>query len=234
MIRTDELINQNINLVKNIALDYSQNKTGIDYEDLISYGVMALLDAINTFNESKDVKFSTYACIRIRSYLIDEIRRQSPLSRDSISKIKSYLSCEEYLQQKYLRQPTVYEISKYMKISINEVNKIKTMGLNLSPIYSDSIVLDNETDLKLTDMIKDESINIEDYIEREELKLTLKKSIKRLNEIDRLIINQYYYEGKTLKEVGELLDISTSRAFQLKKKAILNLKSMMKKLNYLN
>ncbi|CEK35413.1 RNA polymerase sigma factor for flagellar operon FliA,Sigma-28,RNA polymerase sigma factor WhiG,RNA polymerase sigma factor, FliA/WhiG family,Sigma-70, region 4 [[Clostridium] sordellii] len=234
MIRTDELINQNINLVKNIALDYSQNKTGIEYEDLISYGVIALLDAINTFNESKGVKFSTYACIRVRSYLIDEIRRQSPISRYSISKVKLYLSCEEYLQQKYLRQPTVDEISKYMKISINEVNKIKTSGLNLSPIYSDSIVLDNETDLKLTDMIKDESINVEEYIERKELKLILKKSINMLNEIDRFIINQYYYEGKTLKEIGELLDISTSRSYQLKKKAILNLKSMMKKLNYLN
>lgn len=233
MIKKEELINQNLGIVKNIALKYHTYKIGIEYEDLVSYGIMALLDAIDKFDEKKGVKFNTFASIRIKSYLIDEIRRQSPLSRTCVNKIKSYLSCEDYLQQKYLRQPTVYEISDYMEISINEVDKIKRSISNLNTSSIDNTDSDAENDFKFIDILKDEAINIEDFIEKEELILTLKKTINMLSEREQLVISLYYYEERTLKEIGEVLGVSTTRASKLNKKAISNLRSIMKKLNYL-
>ena len=234
MISKEELINQNMPIVKSIASKYYTNKIGMEYEDLVSYGVMGLLDASDKFDEEKGVKFSTYASIRITSYIIDEIRKQSPVSRGCLSKVKSYKSCVEHLQHKYLRQPTIDEISDYMEISSNEVHKIKKSTLNLSTSSLDNIVLDSENDLKLIDIIKDESINIEDSVEKDELIQTVTKALDMLNERDRLVLSLYYYEELRLKEIGAVLGVSESRVSQLNKKAILNLKGMMKKLNYLD
>ena len=156
------------------------------------------------------------------------------MSRGCLSKVKSYKSCVEHLQHKYLRQPTIDEISDYMEISSNEVHKIKKSTLNLSTSSLDNIVLDSENDLKLIDIIKDESINIEDSVEKDELIQTVTKALDMLNERDRLVLSLYYYEELTLKEIGAVLGVSESRVSQLNKKAILNLKGMMKKLNYLD
>jgi RNA polymerase sigma factor FliA len=234
MISKEELINKNMPIVKSIASKYYTNKIGMEFEDLVSYGVMGLLDASDKFDEEKGVKFSTYASIRITSYIIDEIRRQSPVSRGCLSKVKSYKNCVEKLQHKYLRQPTIDEISDYMDISKTEVHNIKKSTLNLSTSSLDNIVLDSENDLKLIDIIKDESISIEDSIEREELIETVTKALDMLNERDRLVLSLYYYEELTLKEIGAVLGVSESRVSQLNKKAILNLRGMMKKLNYLD
>ncbi|MEG1870687.1 MAG: FliA/WhiG family RNA polymerase sigma factor [Peptostreptococcaceae bacterium] len=234
MISKEELINQNMPIVKSIAYKYYTNKIGMEFEDLVSYGVMGLLDASDKFDEEKGVKFSTYASIRITSYIIDEIRKQSPVSRGCLSKVKSYKNCIENLQHKYLRQPTVDEISNYMDISKDEVHKIKRSTLNLNTSSLDNMVLDSENDLKLIDILKDDSVNIEDAIEKEELIKTVTKALDMLKERDKLVLSLYYYEELTLKEIGAVLGVSESRVSQLNKKAILNLRSMMKKLNYLD
>ncbi|MGL5756437.1 MAG: sigma-70 family RNA polymerase sigma factor [Paraclostridium sp.] len=234
MISKEELINQNMPIVKSIAYKYYTNKIGMEFEDLVSYGVMGLLDASDKFDEEKGVKFSTYASIRITSYIIDEIRKQSPVSRGCLSKVKSYKNCIEDLQHKYLRQPTVDEISNYMDISKDEVHKIKRSTLNLNTSSLDNIVLDSENDLKLIDILKDDSVNIEDDIEKEELIKTVTKALDMLKERDKLVLSLYYYEELTLKEIGAVLGVSESRVSQLNKKAILNLRNMMKKLNYLD
>ncbi|WP_373600045.1 sigma-70 family RNA polymerase sigma factor [Paraclostridium bifermentans] len=234
MINKEELINENMPIVKSIASKYYTNKIGMEYEDLVSYGVMGLLDASDKFDEGKGVKFSTYASIRITSYIIDEIRKQSTISRGCLSKVKSYKNCVEHLQHKYLRQPTLDEISNYMDISKKEVHNIKKSTLNLTTSSLDNVVLDAENDLKLIDTIKDNSINIEESVQREELIQTMTKALDMLKERDKLVLSLYYYEELTLKEIGEVLGVSESRVSQLNKKAISNLRGMMKKLNYLD
>lgn len=234
MINKEELINKNMPIVKSIASKYYTNKIGMEYEDLVSYGVMGLLDASDKFDEGKGVKFSTYASIRITSYIIDEIRKQSTISRGCLSKVKSYKNCVEHLQHKHLRQPTLDEISNYMDISKKEVHDIKKSTLNLTTSSLDNVVLDAENDLKLIDTIKDNSINIEESVQREELIQTMTKALDMLKERDKLVLSLYYYEELTLKEIGEVLGVSESRVSQLNKKAISNLRGMMKKLNYLD
>ncbi|MDM8127365.1 sigma-70 family RNA polymerase sigma factor, partial [Paraclostridium benzoelyticum] len=132
------------------------------------------------------------------------------------------------------REPTVNEIADFMEISNDEVHKIRKSTLNLSTSSLDNMVLDNENDLKLIDIIKDESINVEASIEKEELIETVAKALDLLKEKDRLVLSLYYYEELTLKEIGEILGVTESRVSQLSKKAISNLRGIMKKLKYLD
>lgn len=229
----EELIMSNIALVKHIASKYYTNKIGMEYEDLVSYGVMGLIDATDKFDETKGAKFSTYASIRISSFIIDEIRKQSPMSRTLVGKVKEYNNCVEKLQNKYLREPTIDEVSKSMGISKSQVNDIKSKMLNRNVASLDEIVFQDECDVKVIDTIKEDGLSPSEIVENEEMVEIMAKAIDMLNEKDRLVLSLYYYEDLTLKEIGKILNVSESRVSQLNSRAISNLKSAMKKLKYI-
>ncbi|MDK2562665.1 FliA/WhiG family RNA polymerase sigma factor [Romboutsia sedimentorum] len=231
----EEFIISHMPLVKYMASKYYTSKMGMEYEDLVSYGVMGLIDAANKFDVNRGVKFSTYASIRISSYIIDEIRKQSPISRLSVNKIKEYNKCVEILQNEFLREPSIDEISKYMGISKIEVNDIKMKVFNLSTSSLDNIIFEEESEVKLIDTIKDKDIiSPSDIVEKQELIDVMAKALDMLNEKDRLVLSLYYYEELTLKEIGIILGVSESRVSQLNSRAIVNLKNSMKKLKYID
>ena len=231
----EELIMSNMALVKHIASKYYTSKIGMEYEDLVSFGVMGLIDASKKFDINRGVKFSTYASIRISSFIIDEIRKQSPTSRLSVSKIKEYNKSVDILQNKFFREPNIDEISKYMGVSKREVNDIKMKIMNLSTVSLDNIIFEEESEVKLIDTIKDKDILSPSYIvEKEELVEVMARAIDMLNEKDRLVLSLYYYEELTLKEIGRVLGVSESRVSQLNSRAIANLRNTMKKLKYVD
>lgn len=231
----EEFIISHMPLVKYMASKYYTSKMGMEYEDLVSYGFMGLIDAANKFDVNRGVKFSTYASIRISSYIIDEIRKQSPISRLSVNKIKEYNKCVEILQNEFLREPSIDEISKYMGISKIEVNDIKMKVFNLSTSSLDNIIFEEESEVKLIDTIKDKDIiSASDIVEKQELIDVMAKALDMLNEKDRLVLSLYYYEELTLKEIGIILGVSESRVSQLNSRAIVNLKNSMKKLKYID
>ena len=231
----EELILNNMSLVRHIASKYYTNKMGMDYEDLVSYGVMGLIDASTKFDENRGVKFSTFASIRISSYIIDEIRKHSPISRTYTSKIKEYNKCVEDLQNTYYRQPNLAEISKYMNVSEKEANDIKLKIMNRSNISLDGLIYEDEGEVKLIDTIKesdDKSPSL--IVEKQELQEVMAKAIDNLKEKDKLILSLYYYENMTLKEIGLVLGVSESRVSQLNTRAISNLKAEMKRIKYID
>ena len=231
----EEFIANNMNIVRSIASKYYTDKIGLDYEDLVSYGVMGLIDAKKKFDESKGVKFSTYASIRISSFIIDEIRKYSPVSRTYISKIKEYNKAVDELQNKLFRKPSIEEIAKYMNITTKEVNSIKNKMKNSSNVSIDNTVSEGEKEFNIIDTIEDENIPCpEDVSEKKELQDILEKAIDMLKEKDRLVLSLYYYEELTLKEIGEILGVSESRVSQLNNRAISNLREAMKKLKYID
>ena len=231
----EELILNNMYLVRHIASKYYTNKMGIDYEDLVSYGVMGLIDASKKFDENRGVKFSTFASIRISSYIIDEIRKHSPISRTYTNKIKEYNKCVENLQNTYYRHPSLEEISKYMNISVKEVNQIKSKIISETNISLDGVIYADESQVKLIDTIKESDDKSPDLIvEKQELREVMAKAIDNLNEKDKLILSLYYYENMTLKEIGLILGVSESRVSQLNTRAVSNLKSEMKKIKYID
>ena len=230
----DELIINNMNIVKNIASKYYTDKIGLEYEDLVSYGVMGLIDATKKFDDKRGVKFSTYASIRISSYIIDEIRKYSPISRTYVSKIKEYNKCVDDLQNKFLRKPSIDEIADYMNISKKDVSNIRNKMANSSNIHIDSVICEGEKEFSLIDTIEDKDVLCpEEVVEKKELQDIMAKAIDTLKDKDRLVLSLYYYEELTLKEIGKVLGVSESRVSQLNNRAISNLRSAMKKLKYI-
>lgn len=231
----EELIVNNMNIVRNIASKYYTDKIGLEYEDLVSYGVMGLIDASKKFDETRGVKFSTYASIRVSSFIIDEIRKYSPVSRTYMGKIKEYNKSIDELRNKYFREPSIDEISKHMNISKKEVTIIKNKIKNSTNVSMDSMVTEDEKEFTFKDTIEDTTTPCpEEMMEQKELQNILAKALDTLKEKDRLVLSLYYYEELTLKEIGEILGVSESRVSQLNNRAISNLREAMKKLNYMD
>lgn len=235
MIKSEQekYILDNMNLVRYIASRYYTENIGIDYEDLVSYGTMGLIDAANKYDEDRSCKFSTYAALKIKSYIIDEIRRHSPISRKDVSMISKYNSAIQDLQNKLLREPTEVEISKYLNLPISDLKKIEKNIQLMTTTSLDTVIFQGNTDISLIDTIKDDSALLpSNAIEEEEKLEILSKAIGMLKEKDRLVLSLYYYEELNLKEIGMILEVSESRVSQLHSRAIVNLRNIMKSLNY--
>ena len=231
----EEFILNNMNIVRNIASKYYTDKIGLEYEDLVSYGVMGLIDARKKFDEERGVKFSTYASIRVSSFIIDEIRKYSPVSRTYMNKIKEYNKSVDELQHKLFREPSIDEIADNMNVSKKEVVNIRNKMKNSSNISIDTTMAEGEKEFSLIDTIEDKDMICPDEIlEKKELQEVLAKAIDMLKEKDRLVLSLYYYEELTLKEIGEILGVSESRVSQLNNRALSNLKAAMKKLKYID
>lgn len=229
----EQLILDNIYLAKNIASKYYTYKLGMEYEDLVSYGIMGLIDATKKFDKNRGCKFSTYAVLKIKSFIIDEIRRHSPISRNDVSNISKYNSSVEELQKKLLREPTDHEIARYMNLSIKEVGKIESNIHIMTTTSLDNIIFEDNNDIRVVDTVKDDDKLIPSNIIEENEKLEiLTKAIEILKERDRLVLSLYYYEELTFKEIGKVLEVSESRTCQLHSRAIVNLRNALEKLNY--
>lgn len=231
--KTDEYILENMNLVRYMASKYFTKNSGIEYEDLVSYGTMGLIEAANTYSEDRNCKFSTYASLKIRGAIIDEIRKHSPISRKDVSKVNEYNFAVENLQNKLLREPKTDEIAEYLNISNNEVNKIENTINLMSTTSLDTVIFQGSNEVSVIDTIKeDNSLSPESIIEEKEKLEILAKAIDMLKEKDKLVLSLYYYEELTLKEIGHILEVSESRVSQLHSRAIVNLRNTIKNLNY--
>ncbi|EJP6470915.1 FliA/WhiG family RNA polymerase sigma factor [Clostridium sp. FAM 1755] len=230
----EEIVKKYIPLVKYIASRVIIGKTKyIEYEDLVSYGMIGLMDALNKFDESKGMKFSTYASIRIKGSMIDELRRNSPISKGAMDKLNRYNEAIERLQKRLNKEPNLIQIADELNISLKEVSEIENYINYISVISLEDLIFSSEDEVPLIGTIKDEkSPSPEKYVEEEEQLDYLAKSIELLNEKDRLVITLYYYEELTLKEIGKILNVSESRVCQLHSRAIIHLKKAMAKLKY--
>ena len=209
--KTEEYILENMNLVRYMASRYFTKNIGIEYEDLVSYGTMGLIEAANS----------------------DEIRRHSPISRRDVSKVNEYNCAVESLQNKLLREPKADEIAKYLNIQSEEVNKIENTINLMSTTSLDTVIFQGNNEVSIIDTIKeDDSLSPESIIEEKEKLEILTKAIDMLKEKDKLVLALYYYEELTLKEIGYILEVSESRVSQLHSRAIVNLRNTIKKLNY--
>ena len=229
----EKYILNNLKLVKYIASKYYTDNFGIDFDDLVSYGNMGLIDAANKYDETRNCKFSTYASLKIRSYIIDEIRRNSPISRNSMANINKYNSAVKELQVSLLREPNEREISKYLKIPLDDVRKIESDIYSMTITSLDTVIFQGNNDISLMDTIKDtEEMSPTNIVEESEKIEILTKAIDMLKEKDKLVLSLYYYEELSLKEIGKVLEVSESRVCQIHSRAIVNLRNVIKKLNY--
>jgi RNA polymerase sigma factor for flagellar operon FliA len=206
----------------------------IGQEDLESYGVFGLLEAVEKFNPDLGVSFKAYAYNRIRGAMIDEIRKLNWIPRTLWQKIQHLNTTREKLQKELGEQITSDALAKAMGITVAELHKLEGQVnlLSLSSLDETVSVGDGER-VRWGDMIQDsDSPDPLDVIEKDESKRLLVKAIEELPEKDRTVLALYYQEELTLKEIGKVLDVSESRVCQLHTRALNRLRSKLEQEAY--
>ncbi len=226
----NELVIKHIPLVKRIV-GRIEADSEMDRDDMFSIGVIGLIDAIKKYDGTKSVPFEAYATLRIKGTIIDEMRRSGRVSRDRIGKLNRYYSAKEKLEQSLMRNPEEHEICQELGIGEKELYKLHETVHYLSSISFESTLFSSDgSDLQLMDLIKDDSALTpeEDYIKKERRELLI-KAIEDLGEREKIILNLYYTEELTLKEIAYAMDISIPRVSQIHGKIILKLRQALGK-----
>lgn len=226
----DELIIKYLPLVKRIVGKIEVRDSCFDQDDLISVGVIGLMDAISKFDHSKNVPFEAYATLRIRGTVIDELRKSGRVSRDKIAKLNEYYLAKENLEKKLLRTPNESEISQELGIDDKQLSKLHETVHYLSRISLDEVIFSKEgNDSSLSDIIKDDNTILpeEEFIKNEQKEI-LMEAISSLKDREKTILNLYYVEELSLKEIAYILDISIPRVSQIHGKILTKLKDLIK------
>jgi RNA polymerase sigma factor for flagellar operon FliA len=211
----------------------SSRLSPVDTDDLVGYGVIGLIDAIDRFDPSRGVKFETYASVRIKGAIIDELRKLSWVPRSALKKITALNRAREELMDMLGREPNDEEVASSLEITVEDLRKIEGYINYLSVSSLEDVIFATDDDMCLSSVVEDtRSPKPEEVLEKKERYSALKDAIEVLGEKDKLLMSLYYYEKMTLKEIGEVMGISESRVCQLHSRAILRLRDNLKKLNY--
>jgi len=224
----NELLEFYLPLVRKVARALSLKlPSHLSFEDIEGYGILGLIEAVETFDQSRGVKFESYASLKIRAAIIDELRKQNLLPRSVWDKIKKLNAQEEILANILGEEVAPELLAEQLGISVSEVLKLKTL-ISLKNYLSLDEIVDPENSSDRMSFIPADEVNSPEYrllqkAELEELKLCLEK----LSERERLILQLIYVEELSLKEIAAVLDISISRVSQIASKALLRLRKML-------
>lgn len=200
----------------------------VEYEDLVSYGIFGLIDAIDKFDCFKEVKFETYASLRIRGAILDQIRKMDWIPRTIRQKQKKIETVIREVEQATGRAATDEEIAAGLGISEDEYlewqSQMKITGLVSLNEYMEQ-GSDVSQDYGRHTAARFESP--EERIEKEELTKVLGDALQLLTEKEQKVITLYYYEELTLKEISSILEVSESRVSQLHTRALQKMKTKM-------
>lgn len=193
----------------------------VEYEDLVSYGIFGLIDAIDKFDCLKDVKFETYASLRIRGAILDQIRKMDWIPRTIRQKQKRIDAAIKEIETQYGRSATDEEIAKLLGITDEEYldwqSQMKiTNVVSLNEFLEQGSEVSNEAGNTKSAAFD----SPEEILERDELKKMLAQALEILTEKERKVIVLYYYEDLTLKEISNILEVSESRISQLHTRAL--------------
>ncbi|MCU0823472.1 MAG: RNA polymerase sigma factor WhiG [Leptospira sp.] len=212
-----------------IAIGMPQN---VEFEDLVSYGVFGLLDAIEKFDPSREIKFKTYAMTRIRGSIFDELRSVDWIPRSIRQKAKQLENIIAMLENKEGKKVEDEEIAKELGVSMEEYNSLlsKLSGTSLVSLNDIWFLGDENDEVSFMETLESPmNMNPDNIIEKEEIKNVIVESIQSLPEKEKKVIVLYYYEDLTLKEIGEVLEVTESRISQLHTKAVARLRSKLSK-----
>lgn len=192
----------------------------VEYEDLCSYGIFGLIDAIDKFDSMKEVKFETYASLRIRGSILDQIRKMDWIPRTIRQKQKQIDSVMKQIEQEKGRQATDLEIAEGLGITEDEFYDWQSQ-MKITGLVSLDEFMESGSDVPQgyggTTAHFDSP---EENIEKQELYQMLAEALKLLTEKEQQIVTMYYYQEMTLKEIANVLEVSESRISQLHTRAI--------------
>lgn len=198
----------------------------VEYEDLVSYGIFGLIDAIDKFDSAKEVKFETYASLRIRGSILDQIRKMDWIPRTIRQKQKKIDVAIREVEAETGRTATDEEIA--VKIGITDDELLDWQGqMKVSNLVSLNEYLEQGSEVPNERYASRQFDSPEEVVEQSELKEMLQKSLEHLTEKERKVILLYYYEELTLKEISNILEVSESRISQLHTRAIQKMKEKL-------
>jgi len=229
----EEVIEEFLPIINYWANRYSyQGSPVLSKEDLVSAGIIGLIEAYNRFDPSKKVKFRTFAEFRIKGAMLDEIRKLDIIPRSVREKISDFEEKIRELNKKLGRMPEEEEIAEAMGMSLEEYHKF------LESIKGISFIDIESFKQKMPDLDEDDIFAFisgdekEDPYEKyalKELQEKLEEALEYLSEKERLVLALYYHEGLTMKEIAKVLNYTESRISQIHSQAILKLRSILNK-----
>jgi RNA polymerase sigma factor for flagellar operon FliA len=227
----DFFIRQYAPLVKYVAGKVAIGMpNNVEFDDLVGFGVFGLFDAIEKFDPNKHVKFKTYAVTRIRGSIFDELRSIDWVPRSVRQKTREVEESIRKLEASLGRAATDEEIAREMRIDLREFQQImlKISGTSVLSLNEVWYTGDENDKISIVESIESPStFNPDTIVEKEEIKRVIVEAINELPEKEKKVLILYYYEDLTLKEIGEVLEVTESRISQLHTKAIMRLRSKL-------
>lgn len=195
----------------------------VEYDDLVGYGTFGLIDAIDKFDYTKGVKFETYASLRIRGAILDQIRKMDWIPRSIRQKQRKIDQAYQSLELKYGRTANDEEVARELEITVDELENWQNQT-KVTNIISLDEFMDQGAETKVEQNLTAEYDRPEKILEKAELKELLMKALETLTEKEKKVIILYYYEELTLKEISRVLEVTESRISQLHTKALQKMK----------
>jgi RNA polymerase sigma factor FliA len=202
----------------------------VEESDLISYGLLGLIGAIERFDLEREIKFETFAVARVKGAIIDELRSLDWVPRSVRARARDIERAHAALEAKLQRAPTDEEMAEKLEMTVEEFREALLQIANSSVLALDDLwtFADPEggSQISILDTIQDPgSADPEAEAQTSELKDRLAEAIESLSERERLVIALYYYENLTLREIGEVLGVTESRVSQLHTKAVIGMRA---------
>ncbi len=200
----------------------------VEYDDLVSYGIFGLIDAIDKYDYAKEVKFETYASLRIRGAILDQIRKMDWIPRTIRQKQKRIDAVCKDIETRLGRSATDEEIASELGISDDEYLEWQSQ-MKITNVVSLNEYMEQgaEVPAEGNQFTTSRFDSPEENIEKEELKKVLEESLEQLTEKEKKVILLYYYEDLTLKEISNVLEVYESRSSQLHTRALEEMKTEM-------
>jgi RNA polymerase sigma factor FliA len=229
----EEIVHKYLPLVKYVAGKISVNlPSHVEINDLINEGILGLIDAISKYDDSRGVKFETYATTRISGAILDALRAMDWVPRAVRQKARELERVFATLENEIGRVPEDEEIAKAMGLKLKEYHTL-LLKVRGTSILSLEEFLPNEKghDVALLDTLKDGGPDPTHQVESAEIKSALASAVESLPQQERTVISLYYFEGLTLKDIKSVLNVSESRVSQIHAQAVIRLRSKLKALH---
>lgn len=198
----------------------------VEYDDLVSYGIFGLIDAIDKFDMDKEVKFETYASLRIRGAILDQIRKMDWIPRTVRQKQKKIDEAIKRVEMKTGKTALDEEVAKELGVSGEELIEWQSQ-LKVTNVVSLNEFIEQGSEPVMDARHNSHFIQPEEQVQETELKEKLQEAMEQLTEKEKKVILLYYYEDLTLKEISKVLEVSESRISQLHTKALSKMQKTM-------
>lgn len=223
-----ELVEKHAPLVKRIALHLrARLPESVLLDDLLQAGIEGLLEAAKSYQLGKGASFETFAGIRIKGAMLDEMRRGDWSPRSVHRASRKMAQVQQSLEATLGRMPSSEEMANEMEVTIEDYRKMARHSLSARLVSLDEPMGGEDGVSERADFVEDQGDTPEELVEQDDMRSRLIEAIKSLPERDQLLLNLYYFEELNLREIGEVLGVSESRVSQLHSQAASKLRGIL-------